>query len=288
VSEYSGSKAALRAFTWVFTAALLSHGIRVNAVSPGLIRPPTMGITGASTEELAAFRAEGQHGHAHGPGRSTQRDRGGCTLPRLLAPVPALAGNVAMMASKKFPPCHPPSGDALAWIGSYRLDQTTGRTWTGRGRAYADWDRADPGEAARAADASTGTRSGGTAIGVPSPRQPLAPGTASLPAEAEKTSMIGLPVSARCRELDLFRLSGGGAPGGPPPGGQLGLLRAVEKFDWRKGFKSPPMPPGGSARRSPAGPPTAGPGPSASPSRRQLSTRAQHRDLSTPQRPLAH
>ena len=45
--------------------------------------------------------------------------------------------------------------------------------------------------------------------------------------------------------------------------GNLGLLRAVEKFDWRKGFKFP-MPPGGSARPSPAGPPTGAPGPSAS------------------------
>ena len=34
--------------------------------------------------------------------------------------------------------------------------------------------------------------------------------------------------------------------------GNLGLMHAVEKFDWRKGFKSRPTPPGGSVRRSPA------------------------------------
>ena len=38
--------------------------------------------------------------------------------------------------------------------------------------------------------------------------------------------------------------------------GSIGLVRAVEKFDYRKGFKSPPTPPGGSARRSRAPSPT--------------------------------
>jgi NAD(P)-dependent dehydrogenase (short-subunit alcohol dehydrogenase family) len=59
MSVYSGSKAALRAFTRVFAAELLPRGIRVNAVSPGFIQTPTMGIAGASTEELAAFEQEG-------------------------------------------------------------------------------------------------------------------------------------------------------------------------------------------------------------------------------------
>ena len=38
--------------------------------------------------------------------------------------------------------------------------------------------------------------------------------------------------------------------------GNIGLIRAVEKFDHRKGFNSAPMPPGGSARRSPGPLPT--------------------------------
>lgn len=59
MSVYSGSKAALRAFTRVFAAELLPRGIRVNAVSPGFIQTPTLGITGACAEELAAFEKEG-------------------------------------------------------------------------------------------------------------------------------------------------------------------------------------------------------------------------------------
>jgi NAD(P)-dependent dehydrogenase (short-subunit alcohol dehydrogenase family) len=59
MSVYSGSKSALRAFTRVFAAELLPRGIRVNAVSPGFIRTPTMGIAGVSTEELTAFEHEG-------------------------------------------------------------------------------------------------------------------------------------------------------------------------------------------------------------------------------------
>ena len=47
--------------------------------------------------------------------------------------------------------------------------------------------------------------------------------------------------------------------------GNLGLIRAVEKFDYRKGTSSPPTPRGGSGRRSPAPSPTRR-APSASPS----------------------
>jgi hypothetical protein len=31
--------------------------------------------------------------------------------------------------------------------------------------------------------------------------------------------------------------------------GNIGLMRSVHKFDWRRGFKSRPMPPGGSGKR---------------------------------------
>ncbi|AUX46967.1 short-chain dehydrogenase [Sorangium cellulosum] len=59
MSAYSGSKAALRAFTRAFAAELLPRRIRVNAVSPGFIKTPTMGIAGASEKLLASLGKEG-------------------------------------------------------------------------------------------------------------------------------------------------------------------------------------------------------------------------------------
>lgn len=59
MSIYSGSKAAPRSFAQVFAAELLPRQIRVNAVSPGYIRTPTMGIAGTSAESLVAFEQEG-------------------------------------------------------------------------------------------------------------------------------------------------------------------------------------------------------------------------------------
>ncbi|HXV92776.1 MAG TPA: SDR family oxidoreductase [Pseudonocardia sp.] len=59
MSVYSGAKAAVRAFVRVFAAELLDRGIRVNAVSPGFVRTPTMGVAGASDAERAEFEAEG-------------------------------------------------------------------------------------------------------------------------------------------------------------------------------------------------------------------------------------
>ena len=60
LSAYSGAKAALRSFAQVFAAELLPRGIRVNVVSPGFIKTPTMGVAGASEAELAAFEKEGR------------------------------------------------------------------------------------------------------------------------------------------------------------------------------------------------------------------------------------
>jgi NAD(P)-dependent dehydrogenase (short-subunit alcohol dehydrogenase family) len=56
---YSGSKAALRSFARVFAAELAPRGIRVNAVSPGYIKTPTMGVSGASAEDLVDFERLG-------------------------------------------------------------------------------------------------------------------------------------------------------------------------------------------------------------------------------------
>ncbi|WP_434048378.1 MULTISPECIES: SDR family oxidoreductase [Sorangium] len=60
MSVYAGSKAALRAFAQGFAAELLPRRIRVNAVSPGFIKTPTMGVAGASADALAAFEQEGR------------------------------------------------------------------------------------------------------------------------------------------------------------------------------------------------------------------------------------
>ena len=59
MSVYSASKAAVRSFARVLAAELLPRRIRVNSVSPGFIKTPTMGVPGASKEELDAFEKLG-------------------------------------------------------------------------------------------------------------------------------------------------------------------------------------------------------------------------------------
>lgn len=59
MSVYSGSKAALISFTQVFAAELLPRNIRVNAIGPGFIDTPSMGVPGLSAEEKAGFMALG-------------------------------------------------------------------------------------------------------------------------------------------------------------------------------------------------------------------------------------
>jgi NAD(P)-dependent dehydrogenase (short-subunit alcohol dehydrogenase family) len=58
MSAYAGAKAAVRSFAQVLAAELLPRGIRVNTVSPGFIKTPTMGVE-ASAEERAVFEKIG-------------------------------------------------------------------------------------------------------------------------------------------------------------------------------------------------------------------------------------
>lgn len=60
MSLYAGAKAAVRAFVRGLATELLPRGIRVNAVSPGFTRTPTLGVFGASLAEVAAFEKEGE------------------------------------------------------------------------------------------------------------------------------------------------------------------------------------------------------------------------------------
>jgi NAD(P)-dependent dehydrogenase (short-subunit alcohol dehydrogenase family) len=59
MSAYLGSKAAVWAFAQTFAAELLPRRIRVNAVAPGFIDTPTMGIADATAEERAALQKLG-------------------------------------------------------------------------------------------------------------------------------------------------------------------------------------------------------------------------------------
>ncbi len=55
MSVYMGTKAAARAFAQVFAAELLDRRIRVNALAPGFIDTPTLGLAGLTPEERKGF-----------------------------------------------------------------------------------------------------------------------------------------------------------------------------------------------------------------------------------------
>ncbi|PXY29856.1 short-chain dehydrogenase [Prauserella sp. PE36] len=59
LSAYSASKEAITAFAQVLAAELAPRRIRVNTLAPGFIVTPTMGVTGLTEDERAAFIAQG-------------------------------------------------------------------------------------------------------------------------------------------------------------------------------------------------------------------------------------
>ncbi|KAE8358877.1 hypothetical protein BDV27DRAFT_168981 [Aspergillus caelatus] len=56
---YSASKAAVRSFVQTLAAELVGRKIRVNAVSPGFVKTPTMGVASASSDDLREFENQG-------------------------------------------------------------------------------------------------------------------------------------------------------------------------------------------------------------------------------------
>jgi NAD(P)-dependent dehydrogenase (short-subunit alcohol dehydrogenase family) len=62
MSVYAASKAAVHSFVQTLAAELVGAQVRVNAVSPGFVKTPTMGVVGASKEELVEFEGQGAKG----------------------------------------------------------------------------------------------------------------------------------------------------------------------------------------------------------------------------------
>ncbi len=54
-SVYSATKAAVRSFARTWASDLKDKGIRVNAISPGVVKTPGHGVSGASEEQINGF-----------------------------------------------------------------------------------------------------------------------------------------------------------------------------------------------------------------------------------------
>lgn len=72
LSAYSGAKEAVAAFAKVLAAELLPRKIRVNAVAPGFILTPTMGVADLTDEQRADFVEQGNATTPMGRGGSVE------------------------------------------------------------------------------------------------------------------------------------------------------------------------------------------------------------------------
>jgi NAD(P)-dependent dehydrogenase (short-subunit alcohol dehydrogenase family) len=72
LSAYSGAKEAVAAFTKVLAAELLPRRIRVNAVAPGFILTPTMGVAELTADQRAEFIEQGNAATPMGRGGTVE------------------------------------------------------------------------------------------------------------------------------------------------------------------------------------------------------------------------
>ncbi|ULR47905.1 SDR family NAD(P)-dependent oxidoreductase [Streptomyces deccanensis] len=72
LGAYSGAKEAVAAFVKVLAAELLPRRIRVNAIAPGFIITPTMGVAELTDEQRAEFIEQGNASTPMGRGRTVE------------------------------------------------------------------------------------------------------------------------------------------------------------------------------------------------------------------------
>ncbi|MFB9660227.1 SDR family NAD(P)-dependent oxidoreductase [Glycomyces mayteni] len=94
LSAYSGAKEAVAAFAKVLAAELLPRGIRVNAVAPGFILTPTMGVAELTEAQRAEFIEQGN--------ASTPMGRGG-TVEEIAAAALFLAVDATFVTGVELP-----------------------------------------------------------------------------------------------------------------------------------------------------------------------------------------
>ncbi|MFJ7326620.1 SDR family NAD(P)-dependent oxidoreductase [Streptomyces cyaneofuscatus] len=94
LSAYSGAKEAVAAFTKVLAAELLPRRIRVNAIAPGFILTPTMGVAELTEEQRAEFIEQGN--------ASTPMGRGG-TVEEVAAAALYLAADATFTTGLELP-----------------------------------------------------------------------------------------------------------------------------------------------------------------------------------------
>lgn len=94
LSAYSAAKEAVAAFMKVLAAELLPRGIRVNAIAPGFILTPTMGVAELTEDQRAEFIEQGN--------ASTPMGRGG-TVEEVAAAALYLAAEATFTTGVELP-----------------------------------------------------------------------------------------------------------------------------------------------------------------------------------------